>query len=95
MCRGAQCAAGALGLDPALREACPAAPLTTLHPDLRVGGPHYRHSPWALSPVTRGGRCGQAGAPHSAKIRKVLGFCPRPLPRVHHLGRCRRLLPAR
>ena len=40
MCRGAQCAAGALGLDPALREACPAAPLTTLHPDLRVGGAH-------------------------------------------------------
>lgn len=46
-----------------------------------------------LSPVTRGGRCGQAGAPQSAKVRKVLGLCPQPLPRVHHLGGCRRLLP--
>ena len=69
MCRVAQCAAGALGLDPALQEACPAAPLTTLHPDLRVGRPTPPSLSLGPEPCDQGrplwsGR----GPPHSAQL---------------------------
>lgn len=77
MCRGAQCAAGALGLDPALQEACPAAPLTTLHPDLRVGRPTPPSLSLGPEPCDQGrplwsGR----GPPHSAQLCLQGAGCP-------------------
>lgn len=79
------CSAGGLSCCPADHTAC-CPEGGEAHTTVPPPGPF-------LSPVTRGGRCGQAGAPQSAKVRKVLGLCPQPLPRVHHLGGCRRLLP--
>lgn len=76
MCRGAQCAAGALGLDPALREACPAAPLTTLHPDLRVGGPTPPSLSLGPEPCDQGRPLWSGRGPPLCKDQEGAGVLP-------------------